>query len=201
MVRVLPANTRTCAYWKEEHQFMILAFEPELLAQYAQTNDINLVELLPIINPSDPLIHSIGLTLKTELELDGIGGRLYVDAMVTALMTHLLRDYSVRNHSLTSVVNGLSKRTLQRVVDYIHEHLDRDLTLAMLATIARMSPSYFSRLFKQSTKLPPHQYACCNLLYVDNSSIKIISNLRSMTSQNQSSSLFCKFSENFYHQR
>ncbi|WP_277128053.1 helix-turn-helix domain-containing protein [Chlorogloeopsis fritschii] len=43
-------------------------------------------------------------------------------------------------------------------MQYGYEHLDQDLTLATLAAIARMSPSYFSRLFKQSTKLSPHQY-------------------------------------------
>lgn len=158
-VRVLPANARTWAYWETEHQFMLLAFEPDLLArQITETTDVNDVELLPIINPSDPLIHSIGLTLKTELESGGIGGRLYVDAMTTALMAHLLRHYSVQKSSLPLIVNGLPRRTLQRVVDYIHEHLDQDLTLATLAAIARMSPSYFSRLFKQSTGLSPHQY-------------------------------------------
>lgn len=158
-VRVLPANARVSAYWETEHQFMMLAFEPELLSQHiAETTDVTDMELLPIINPSDPLIHSIGLTLKAELELGGIGGRLYVDAMTTALMAHLLRHYSVQNYALPPITNGLPKRTLQQVVDYIHEHLDQDLTLAKLAAITHMSPSYFSRLFKQSTGLSPHQY-------------------------------------------
>ncbi|WP_026734282.1 helix-turn-helix domain-containing protein [Fischerella sp. PCC 9605] len=158
-VRVLPAQARTRAYWQTEHQFMMLAFEPELLAQHmAETTDVNDVELLPIINPSDPLIHSMGLALKAELESGGIGGRLYVDAMTTALMAHLLRHYSVHKYSLSPTISGLPRHTLWQVVDYIHEHLDQDLTLATLAAIARMSPSYFSRLFKQSTKLSPHQY-------------------------------------------
>jgi AraC family transcriptional regulator len=158
-VRVLPANTLTWAYWETEHQFMELAFEPDLLARYvAQTSDVNHVELLPIINPCDPLIHSIGLALKAELESGGIGGRLYVDAMTTALMAHLLRYYSVENYLQPPIVNGLPKGTLEQVVDYIHEHLNLDLALATLAEIAHMSPSYFSRLFKQSTGLSPHQY-------------------------------------------
>jgi len=47
---------------------MMLAFEPDLLVrQIADTTDGNPVELLSIINPADPLIYSIGLTLKTEL--------------------------------------------------------------------------------------------------------------------------------------
>jgi AraC family transcriptional regulator len=158
-VRVLPANTRTWAYWETEHQFMVLAFEPDVLArQIERTTESNYLELLPIINPCDPLIHSIGLTLKAELESGGIGGRLYVDALTTALMAHLLRYYSVENYTLPPRTNGLPRRTLRQVVDYIHEHLNQDLTLETLAALAQMSPSYFSRLFKQSTRLSPHQY-------------------------------------------
>jgi AraC family transcriptional regulator len=136
-----------------------LALDPTLLTQHvAETIDVDRVELLSVINPADPLIYSIGLALKTELESGGMGGRLYVDAMATALMVHLWRHYTVQNYSPPSIVDGLPKRTLQKVMDYIHEHLDRDLTLATLAAIAHLSPSYFSRLFKQSTGLPPHQY-------------------------------------------
>ncbi|NDJ18550.1 AraC family transcriptional regulator [Myxacorys almedinensis] len=158
-VRVLPANTRSWAYWETEHQFILLAFEPELLTrQIADTTDVNFVELLPLISPSDPLIYSIGLALKTELESGGLGGRLYVDAMTIALMAHLLRHYSVQNYLAPTVVNGLPKHLLKQVVDYIHDHLDQELTLETLATLAHMSSSYFSRLFKQSTGLSPHQY-------------------------------------------
>lgn len=158
-VRVLPANARTWAYWQTEHQFIMLAFEPDLLVrQIADTRDVNFVELLPLVNPSDPLIYSIGSALKAELESGGLGGRLYVDAMTIALMAHLLRHYSVQNYLAPTVVNGLPKRLLKQVVNYIHDHLDQDLTLETLAAIAHMSSSYFSRLFKQSTGLSPHQY-------------------------------------------
>lgn len=158
-VRVLPANARTKAYWETEHQFMVLAFDADLLTrQIAETTKTKDVELLPIINPYDPLIYSIGLTLKAEIESGEVGGRLYVDAMTTALMAHLLRHYSVWNYSQPVIINGLPKRTLQQVIDYIDAHLDRDLTVATLAAIAQVSPSYFSNLFKQSTGLTPHQY-------------------------------------------
>jgi AraC family transcriptional regulator len=40
----------------------------------------------------------------------------------------------------------------------LHQHLDQDLTLAELATLVQMSPSCFSTLFKQSTKLVPYQF-------------------------------------------
>jgi AraC family transcriptional regulator len=40
----------------------------------------------------------------------------------------------------------------------MQDHLDQELSLMALAAVAQMSPYYFSRLFKQSTGLSPHQY-------------------------------------------
>lgn len=56
------------------------------------------------------------------------------------------------------VIQGLSRHQLKQVTDYIEHHLDQDLTLSELATIAQISPSYFSALFKQSIGLAPHQF-------------------------------------------
>jgi AraC family transcriptional regulator len=52
----------------------------------------------------------------------------------------------------------MPRARLQRVLEYMQAHLDQELSLAALASIAQMSPYYFSRLFKQSTGLSPHQY-------------------------------------------
>jgi AraC family transcriptional regulator len=49
-------------------------------------------------------------------------------------------------------------RSVQRAIDYIHAHLDADLGLLDLAGVACMSPYHFSRAFKVSTGLSPHQY-------------------------------------------
>jgi AraC family transcriptional regulator len=43
-------------------------------------------------------------------------------------------------------------------MDYIQAHLAQDLSLESMATVAAMSAYHFSRLFKQSTGLAPHQY-------------------------------------------
>ena len=44
------------------------------------------------------------------------------------------------------------------VTDYISDRLDRELSLNELAAIAQLSPYHFSRAFKQSTGISPHQY-------------------------------------------
>jgi AraC-like DNA-binding protein len=53
---------------------------------------------------------------------------------------------------------GLTHTQLQQVLDYIHTHLDRDLSLSEIAEIINISPTYFASLFKQAIGISPHQY-------------------------------------------
>jgi AraC family transcriptional regulator len=53
---------------------------------------------------------------------------------------------------------GLRRTQLQQAIDYIHTHIDRDLSLIELASVINISPTYFASLFKQTTGIFPHQY-------------------------------------------
>jgi AraC family transcriptional regulator len=104
-----------------------------------------------------PILH-LGLALQAELEAGCPAGRLYGEGLATALAVHLLQHYAVCPPQLRSYRGGMPQARLQRVLEYMQAHLDQELSLAALAAVAQMSPYYFSRLFKQSTGLSPHQY-------------------------------------------
>jgi AraC family transcriptional regulator len=158
-VTVVPADVLNSAAWDTEYQFITLSCEPSIFACHTfDLTNIAAIEFVPSFSRSDPLIHSIGLALKAELECSGIGSRLYVDSLTAALMTHLLRHYSAQKPIEQKHHSGLSKRQLQQVANFVDRHLDQDIALAELAALVRMSPSYFSSLFKQSTRLTPYQY-------------------------------------------
>jgi AraC family transcriptional regulator len=53
---------------------------------------------------------------------------------------------------------GLTHTQLQRLLDYIHTHIDRDLSLTELASVINISPTYFASLFKKIMVISPHQY-------------------------------------------
>jgi AraC family transcriptional regulator len=53
---------------------------------------------------------------------------------------------------------GLPGNRLKRVLDFVADSLDQNISLSQLAAIAGMSPHYFSQLFKQSTGRAPHNY-------------------------------------------
>ena len=53
---------------------------------------------------------------------------------------------------------GLPPRALQRVLDYIEAHLEKNISVQALAEIAGLSKFHFVRTFKQSKGLTPHDY-------------------------------------------
>ena len=116
------------------------------------------VQLSPQLKLRDPLIEQMGLALKTELEIGGVDSKAYADSMATALSMHLLRRYCSVQPQIKEYYGGLAPYKLKAIREYIHEHLDQNLTLTKLATIANLSTHYFASLFKQSTGFAPHQY-------------------------------------------
>jgi len=106
----------------------------------------------------DALVCQLGLALKTVLEHDPISGRLYAEAAATMLAVHLLQHYGQRKLEFRDYTDGLPRSVLRQVIDYIQANLEQELGLADLATIANLSPHYFTRLFKQSTGFTPHQF-------------------------------------------
>jgi RpiB/LacA/LacB family sugar-phosphate isomerase len=53
---------------------------------------------------------------------------------------------------------GIPPRYFARVIEHIRKNLDKPLAVSLLSRIAEMSQSHFSKLFKLSTGLTPHQF-------------------------------------------
>jgi ribose 5-phosphate isomerase B len=62
-------------------------------------------------------------------------------------------SYSPRDQAF-----GIPPRRLACVVEYVRNNLDKPLAVSALSRIAEMSQSHFSKLFKLSTGLAPHQF-------------------------------------------
>jgi AraC family transcriptional regulator len=112
--------------------------------------------IAPQLHVRDPRIEHIGWAVKAELESPDPLGRLYGEGLGLALASHLLRRYA--SAPALRCDSRFSRRRLQRVAEYIREHLGEELSLARLAELVDMSTSHFKVVFKRSTGLPVHQY-------------------------------------------
>ncbi|MFB2893512.1 helix-turn-helix domain-containing protein [Aerosakkonemataceae cyanobacterium BLCC-F50] len=156
---IVPANVTHQSTWNRETEFTLLILEPDYLAQiaYEKVNS-DRVELIPQFAKHDPVISSIGFTLKTELETDGMGAKLYAESATTFLAAHLLRHYCIHPQSLKTYPNGLPKYKLKQTIEYIEQHLGEEISLEAIANHLNMSQYYFCHLFKQSMGVSPYQY-------------------------------------------
>jgi AraC family transcriptional regulator len=105
----------------------------------------------------EPILH-LGRTLQAEVAASLPSGRASGALLATALAIHLLQHHAFRSLELRNHRGGLPQASLRQVLEHIQAHLDQELPVTGLAALAQMSPFHFSRLFKQSTGLSPHQY-------------------------------------------
>ena len=159
-IGIFPAHLAQSFAWDREAEFWLIYLESTLVSNLGyELYQSDNVELIPQLDSLfDPLIEQIALALKTTLETDGFGSRLYADSMANALAVHLLSRYSNRSHPVRVSHGTLSQQQLSQVVDYIDSNLDREITLAQLATVLQLSEFHFGRLFKKTTGIAPHQY-------------------------------------------
>lgn len=163
-IGIYPAHLWQSFEWAQDVSFLQLYLSPLQLNEIAsELYGKDEVELLPQALPADPMIEQIAIELKTLIQSPQAGSKLYVDALTNTLATHLVYKYTshqLPTQQLTtkSPAGQLSRQQLKQITRYIDEHLAEELRLAELAGLIMLSPFHFSRLFKRSTGLSPHQY-------------------------------------------
>jgi AraC family transcriptional regulator len=160
-ISITPEQTSFFGRWDDDDHYLQIRIASDFLQSVAtEALEMNpdRLELLSEFRIRDRQIESIGLMLLSELQQDHLGGRLYVESLANVLAVHLLRQYSATEPRLFIHKGGLPERQVLQVLDYIHDHLERDIKLADLAALLGMSQFHFSYLFKQSIGTSPHQY-------------------------------------------
>lgn len=106
----------------------------------------------------DPLVLGCGRALWRALQQRA--DPLYADSIAQALATHmvygrLLGGRATRSWPESGVLSGAA---LQRVTDYMRDHLGEQIILDDLAGLPNISKYHFLRVFSQATGLTPHRY-------------------------------------------
>jgi AraC family transcriptional regulator len=156
---LLPRGTVDEINWRGPTQRIAVAVHRRLLTNALdETADADDVELTEHWNLIDRHLSALLLEMTADLEDDSPAGRLYGESLANTLAVYLLNRYAVRRITPIGYKRGLPGYRLRRVLDFIGEKLEEDISLSQLAAIAGMSPHYFSQLFKQSTGRTPHEF-------------------------------------------
>ena len=109
----------------------------------------------------DPLIEQIAQVILSEMRMETSAGKLLIESLSASLAARLMHSYSnVQRKRTDSPIarRGLDYNRLQRVVEFIEEHLEDDITVESLASTACLSRFHFARAFKAATGKAPHQF-------------------------------------------
>ncbi|GLK48272.1 hypothetical protein GCM10017620_12450 [Brevundimonas intermedia] len=107
-----------------------------------------------------PRIMTLLRTIQLELGCEGSAGGLRMDALALDLISALAQDHAEggRQASPPRGRGTLDRRRLDRVLSFINQNLEQDISLSDLAEIACVSVFHFGRVFQQTLGVTPHAY-------------------------------------------
>jgi AraC family transcriptional regulator len=159
-LEIIPPNTPGTWELKSSDTALIVAMKLRLLQSIAEQSgaDPARLKITNRFQARDPQIEHIAWALKAEMESSFPSGRLYTDALATALAARVIRNHSSLARPARSPRAAMPARKLKVVLAYIEDNLGRDLSLSEIAQAAGVSTSHFKTLFRKAMGIPPHQY-------------------------------------------
>jgi AraC family transcriptional regulator len=82
----------------------------------------------------------------------------FLSGLGLAMVARLIASRFGTKGQQTQRIQDLPRWRLQRVVDYIHQHLAEQITLSELASVVGLTRMHFAAQFRKSTGVRPHEY-------------------------------------------
>lgn len=108
----------------------------------------------------DESIRQVGSHLLKEIRAPTSTGQVLVESLALSLTARIAERYTsgIAAAGPLRKQHLLDERRLRRVLEFMAEHLEDEISLDELAAIACLSPFHFSRMFARRMDMPPHRY-------------------------------------------
>ena len=116
------------------------------------------IDLLVVHRKDRPGDRLAGACIRRSRAEPRPGSRLYAETLWTQITVQLLWNHSSLPRQGEQQFERLSDRRFRRMVDYLHASLGEEVSLADLAELVGLSPSYFLISFRKATGKTPHRY-------------------------------------------
>jgi AraC-like DNA-binding protein len=140
---------------------LLLTIAPVVLERlFGDGADTANVKFAQRIGVDDENLRHTLLSFLHETESPGWNSRLYIEALLTLLLSQLVRcAWNLTSPKPTPYrKGGLANWRLKRALELLEGDPSQTPSLPELARQLRLHPSSLCRAFKQSTGLPPHRY-------------------------------------------
>jgi AraC family transcriptional regulator len=105
---------------------------------------------------ADNLMRELGNALLRDFRVQRVPPPTYLEALAGVIAVHLATHHCVDRAPVLG--RGLPRHKLERVLRFIHEHIEAGIHVDELAATAHMSVHHFARMFKEAMGIPPHRY-------------------------------------------
>ena len=112
----------------------------------------------PGIGHDDAVVRHLGASLVEALHRQDEANQLFIDHAMLALTAHVAQTYGGLRRSAELARGGLAPWQAKRACERLESDLGGRLSLQQVAAEFDLSVSHFSRAFRISTGLPPHQW-------------------------------------------
>lgn len=121
--------------------------------------DVSAAHIMPRFAILDPLLEQVAIAIALALKNGTSDDKLYIDTLAQMMAVQLARYHSVRSRSShVPTAKEVPGWKMRRLIEFIDEHLDGDLTLEAMAGELQISALYLPRVFKAAVGQPPHRY-------------------------------------------
>jgi AraC family transcriptional regulator len=152
---LIPAGWRTTCWTEQVADFLQVELPPELVRRAAGESDGD-TELPCLFSFDDPVCRELSLSMVAEARTHGAAARMYVESGAVVLAQRLL---AFKGRSMAAAPRpGLPPAVLRRAKEFLNDEMNRNPGLSELSAAVGMNIHHFSRLFKRSTGIAPHQY-------------------------------------------
>jgi AraC family transcriptional regulator len=152
---LIPAGWRTTVWTHGPANFLQVELPTDLVRR-AVGDPGNDVEMPCLFSFEDPLCRELSLSMLSEAQTNGRAARMYVESAAVVLAQRLM---ALRQRPRGPAPKpGLPPALLRRAKEFLHDEMTRNPGLTELSSAVGMNVDHFSRLFKRSTGVAPHQY-------------------------------------------
>lgn len=150
--------------------FLNIHFEPRFI--WSENFGVSSQELIKIflnrknnrrnkLNIGSPSTRIIA-NLIYEMETEALGKKQEYETLLKVhlvnILVEMMRSYDGKLSDYDTLYASRTLRDMEKVLTYIDEHFDNDLTLDELSGIAHMSRTYFCRQFRELNGISPWEY-------------------------------------------
>jgi AraC family transcriptional regulator len=113
-------------------------------------------ELLDRVNFGDPRMVTIMTWIDEEVRSGGAISHLYIEHLLDLVCLHLIKAHAETAMPVVPGPRGLAAWQVNRVTEYMRDHLAENIRLQELADIVNLSRYHFCTAFRIATGHTPH---------------------------------------------